>query len=546
MPLAEQASGSVALGNQLFQTMTRFSSRILRAARHIVLLGAVFCCGSLASGATIPARPNIVVILADDLGYGDLGCYNPQSKIPTPHLDALAKQGMRLTDAHAAAAICTPSRYGLLTGRYPWRPRGPGSAPGAKAPVGVTNVAPWGPPVFSADRLTVPGFLRSHGYATACIGKWHLGWEWPTRDGQPPRNGPDNRSNVDFERPIGGGPTTRGFDTYFGTDVPNYPPYSFIENDRTLGIPDVATSTEFETPGPKLAGWNQTEILTELTRRAVRYVGEAAGRGRPFFLYFPLTSPHHPVVPTAEFRGRSQAGDYGDFVVQTDWSVGQVLAALDRAGVAGDTLVIFTSDNGPEITRLNNAGTKNVMPVGAYDRVRQYGHASMGPWRGIKYAAWEGGHRVPLLARWPGRIPAGTTSTELLCLTDLLATCAALVGGELPRDAGEDSFDALPILFGGKSRRDAVVTKSDGVTLAVRRGPWVWLNAPAGDRREPDWWREMRGYEADSHPGQLYDLSRDPSQRNNQFAARPELVEELRAFLRQLEQNGRHAPAPPR
>ncbi len=526
--------------------MTALLSRTLRIRRHLVLLGAAFCGGSLASGATNPARPNIVVILADDLGYGDLGCYNPQSKIPTPHLDALAKEGMRLTDAHAAAAICTPSRYGLLTGRYPWRPHGSGGSPGAKAPAGVTNVAPWGPPVFGADRLTVPGFLRSRGYTTACIGKWHLGWEWPTRDGQPPRTGPDNRSNVDFGRPIGGGPTTRGFDTYFGTDVPNYPPYCFIENDRTLGIPDVPTSTEFETPGPKLAGWSQSEILPELTRRAVRYVEEAAGRGRPFFLYFPLTSPHHPVVPTAEFRGRSQAGDYGDFVVQTDWSVGQVLAAVDRAGVARDTLLIFTSDNGPEITRLNNLGTKNVMPVGAYDRVRQYGHASMGPWRGIKYEAWEGGHRVPFLARWPGRIPAGTTSTELLCLTDLLATCAAIVGGALPRNAGEDSFDALPLLLGGKSRRDAVVTKSAGAALAVRRGPWVWIDAPAGSRQEPAWWRELRGYKADSHPGQLYDLSHDPSQRHNQFATKPEIVQELRAFVRQLEQEGRHAPAPPR
>ena len=522
--------------------MPLFPSLRRRSWLPLVLLAAVSCRVTPASGATPPARPNLVVILADDLGYGDLGCYNPQSKIPTPHLDALAGQGMRLTDAHAAAAICTPSRFGLLTGRYPWRPRGPADGTGAKAPAGVTNVAPWGPPVFGPDRLTVAGFLRRHGYATACIGKWHLGWEWPTRDGQPPRTGPDLLSNIDFTRPIGGGPTARGFDTYFGTDVPNYPPYCFIENDRTVGLPDLPTSTEFETPGPKLPGWNQAAILPELTRRAVRSIEEAAGRGRPFFLYFPLTSPHHPVVPTAEFRGRSQAGDYGDFVVQTDSSVGQVLAALDRAGVAGDTLVIFTSDNGPEITRLNNAGTKNVMPVGAYDRVRQYGHASSGPWRGIKYDAWEGGHRVPFLARWPGRIPAGSTSAELLCHTDLLATCAALVGGELPPDAGEDSFDALPVLLGGKSRRDAVVTRSAGAARAVRRGDWVWIDAPAGGRSEPAWWREKLGYPEDSQPGQLYDLRADPGQRHNHFAAKPELVEELRAFVGQIEKSGRHAP----
>lgn len=515
--------------------MFRFPSSIRRSLCHLAVLGAAACCGSPESGATQPTRPNIVVMLADDLGYGDLGCYNPRSKIPTPHLDALAAEGIRLTDAHAAAAICTPSRFGLLTGLYPWRPCRPEDAAGAKAMSGVTNVAPWGPPVFGADQLTVPGFLRRHGYATACIGKWHLGWDWPTRDGQPPRTGPDLRSNVDFARPIGGGPTARGFDSYFGTDVPNYPPYCFIENDRTLGLPDLPTSTEFETPGPKLAGWNQSAILPELTRRAVRSVEESAGRGRPFFLYFPLTFPHHPVVPTAEFRGRSQAGDYGDFVVQTDWSVGQVLAALDRAGVAGNTLVIFTSDNGPEITRLNNAGTMNVMPVGAYDRVRRYGHSSMGPWRGSKYDAWEGGHRVPFLARWPGRIPAGKTSAELLCHTDLLATCAALVGGELPQDAGEDSCDALPLLLGGKSRRDALVTRSAGAARAVRRGDWVWIDGPASSRSEPAWWREMHGYEADSQPEQLYDLRADPGQRHNQFEAKPELVEELRAWVGQLE-----------
>lgn len=473
-------------------------------------------------------KPNIVVILADDLGYGDLGSYNPESKIPTPHLDRLAQQGVRLTDAHAAAAICTPSRYGLLTGRYPWRP-----------PL-VSNVAIWGKPVIPRDRLTLPKLLQQHGYLTACIGKWHLGWEWPTRDGARPRTNRDGSCNVDFNKPIAEGPTTRGFDYYFGTCVPNYPPYCFIENDRTVGIPSEA-STEFEFPGPKAPGWDQKEILPALTHLAVRYIEAAARSKKPFFLYFALTAPHHPVVPTAEFRGKSGAGDYGDFVAQTDWTVGQVLAALDRTKLAKDTLVIFTSDNGPEITRIRADGFK-VMEVGAYDRLQRYGHASMGPLRGIKYEAWEGGHRVPFLARWPGKIPAGVVSDQLFCLTDLLATVAAILGVRLPNDAAEDSFNALPLLRGGKAERDHVVLMGVRHNLAVRKGEWVWINAPAGFHEEPEWFRQARGYEPNPHPGQLYNLREDLPQRRNHYAEQSQKLHELKALLEQLQNRGRSRP----
>jgi len=493
------------------------------AAVLLALLGAVD------AGASTASKPNLIVILADDLGYGDPGCYNPQSKIPTPNLDRLARQGIRLTDAHAPAAVCAPTRYGLLTGRYPWRSGGTG------------NLPPWATPAIPSDRLTLPRWLQQHGYATACIGKWHLGWRWPTTDGKRPRSFPDGRSNVDFSKPIADGPTTRGFDYYFGTCVPNYPPYCFIENDRTVGIPTEAT-TEFETPGPKLPGWDQEKILPELTRRAVRYIETAPQSKKPFFLYFPLTAPHHPVVPTAEFRGKSSAGEYGDFVMQADWTVGQVLDALDRTGLAENTLVIVTSDNGPEITRTNMAGAKPVMPVGAYDRIKKYGHASMGPLRGIKYETWEGGHRVPFLARWPGKIPAGATSDELLCLTDLLATAAALVGEPLPDNAGEDSFDALPVLRGGKSRRDTAVLVGARNNLAVRKGDWVWLNTPAGVKEEPDWFQQERGYTRNPHSEQLYNLREDISQRHNLYAEQPQRVRELSALLKTLEQQGRSRP----
>jgi arylsulfatase A-like enzyme len=283
--------------------------------------------------AAEPPKPNIVYILADDLGYGDPGCYNPKSKIPTPNLDRLAKEGVRFTDAHSPSAVCTPTRYALLTGRYAWRTR-----------LQRNVLGPFSQPLITEKLLTVPAMLREQGYITACIGKWHLGWGWPT---------PANGGNRDFSKPILDGPTTRGFDLYFGTDVPNYPPYCFIENDRTVGLPltDAPVGRDnFNIAGPMLPDWKLVDVLPGLEKRAVEYIEKAAKGGKPFFLYLPLTSPHYPVVPSAAFKGKSKAGDFGDFVVQTDHVVGQVLAALEKAGVTEKTLVIFTSDNGPEIT----------------------------------------------------------------------------------------------------------------------------------------------------------------------------------------------------
>lgn len=474
------------------------------------------------------SRPNIVVILADDLGYGDLGCYNPQSKIPTPNIDRLSTQGIRFTDAHVAAAICSPSRYGLLTGQYPWRTRPGGSALGT-----------WAAPIIAKDRLTLPAMLQQAGYATACIGKWHLGWEWPTTDGKPVTTGADTLGNLDFSKPILAGPTTHGFDYYFGTDVPNFPPYCFIENDRTVGLPSAPTG-EYEFPGPKLPGWNRVEILPELTRRAVRYIEEAARDDRPFFLYFSLTSPHNPILPTKEFRGKSGAGDYGDFVMQTDWTVGQVMAALERANIAERTLLVFTSDNGPAggIGRYS-ADTPPVY-IGAYERIRTSGHASMASLRGTKGDAWEGGHRVPFLARWPERIAAGSASSELLCLTDMMATCAALVGAKVPASAGEDSYDALPALLGGKARRPSAVLASGKLPLAVRQGDWVWVDSPMPlYGQEPPWYKEARGYGPSPQAAQLYNLSNDQAQSYDRSAENPDKAEELRVLLTAIKAAGR-------
>ena len=481
-------------------------------------------------------RPNIVVILADDLGYGDLRCYNPQSKIPTPNLDRLAAEGLRFTDAHAPDAVCSPTRYGLLTGRYAFR---------SHLKKGV--LAPWDSPLIEPGRLTLPAMLRAQGYATACIGKWHLGWNWPTKDGLRPGS-TDGLGNVDFSQPITEGPTTRGFDYYFGTDVPNYPPYCFIENDRTVGVPSVAAPMQkggFNRPGPMLPGWSLTNIMPGLTRRAVQYVEEAARSRKPFFLYFPLTAPHYPIVPTEEFKGRSKAGEYGDFVAQVDGTVGEVAAALARSGLAANTLLVFTSDNGPECSEI--AG-------GAYGRVREYGHWSMDALRGVKRDTWEGGHRVPFVARWPGHIPAGQTSAEVICHVDLMASFAALLKAKIPAGAGEDSYNVLPALLGKKLKRpirQATVLHGCNGSFALREGDWVLIDAPSGDNNggprnpgEPTWFKQERGYATNSFPGELYNLRDDLAQRRNLYVEKPEMVLRLKALLEKYKQQGHSTPGP--
>jgi arylsulfatase A-like enzyme len=473
-----------------------------------------------------PAKPNIVYILTDDLGYGDVGCYNPKSKIPTPNIDRLAREGMRFSDAHSPSAVCTPTRYALLTGRYAWRTR-----------LQRNVLGPFSQPLISENQLTVAGLLRSRGYATACIGKWHLGWGWPQLGKGEKR---------DFTQSIPNGPTTRGFDYYFGTDVPNYRPYCFLENDRTVGIPSAAAPVgkdAFNIAGPMLPGWKLVDVLPELEKRAVMYIESAAKGNKPFFLYLPLTSPHYPVLPSPGFSNKSEAGAYGDFVVQTDQVVGSVLDALKRSGVAESTIVILTSDNGPETTGEVNPG--------AYDRLRLFRHASMGIFRGVKRDAWEGGHRVPFIARWPGKIPAGRTCEETICHVDLMATVASLLEIKLPADAGVDSVNILPALLGEKRNaplREATVHHSGQGKFAIRRGDWVLIFAASGDdngkRGEPAWFKEERGYKPHVDAGELFNLAKDPTQKHNVFSTEGAKVDELTALMRRYVVEGRSTPGP--
>jgi arylsulfatase A-like enzyme len=473
------------------------------------------------------ALPNIVLILADDLGYGDPGCYNDASRIPTPHIDRLAEQGMRFTDAHTPSSVCTPTRYGLLTGRFCWR-----------TPLKRSVLWPWDPPLIESDRLTLPAMLQAQGYATACVGKWHLGWDWPIDESGyisdefsghtlPRAVREAFGSRIDFTRPTRGGPTDRGFDAYFGDDVPNFPPYCFIENDRTVGVPSVPKpKSMFGHAGPALAGWDLSVVLPTLAQRAAAAIetwGSDEAR-RPFFLYVPLTAPHTPIAPSPHFAGASQAGAYGDFVHQVDWTVGQVTAALERTGLAGSTLLIFTSDNGSP----QRDGTGMSGPTGS---VKAFGHDPSRPWRGMKSDAWEAGHRVPFIARWPGRIAASSTSDEPIILTDLMRTIATIVGHDLPADAAEDSVDILPALEGADLAapiHDVLVHHSGNGVFAIREGRWKLIAGRGSGgftRYAPP---------ADAPEGQLYDLVLDPAETRNVYAEHPDVVSRLSKRLRDV------------
>ncbi|MBL9212115.1 MAG: arylsulfatase [Opitutaceae bacterium] len=474
--------------------------RTLVASLAIALLAVV------AVSAATPARPNIVYILADDMGIGDVSALDPaRGRIKTPHLDRLASQGMVFTDAHSGSSVCTPTRYGLLTGRYAWR---------TTLQKGVLDGSD-DPPLIAAGRLTVPALLKQHGYATAAIGKWHLGFGSELPPGAKPVD-PKRGRTFEAGLPVGSriidGPVTRGFDYFWGCS--NARTMSgLIENERVIEtLPPVA-------------------MLPRLGERAVAYLAERARTPAPFFLYVPLTSPHTPILPTPEWQGKSGLGAYGDFVLQTDAVVGEILAALERHGLAGNTLVIFTADNG-------------CSPAADTPGLERQGHFASAGFRGYKADIWEGGHRVPFIARWPGRIAAGSRSDQLICHTDLLATCAELIGVPLPADAGEDSVSILPALLGRAREplREAVVHHSINGLFSLRQGPWKLALCPAsGGWSKPG---DAEARRAGSPAVQLYRLDSDPGETNNLQAAQPEVVARLTALLERYVADGRSTPGP--
>ena len=502
-----------------------------------IALAAVVAVVALQPCAAATTPPNIVVIYADDLGYGDLHCYNPdRGKIPTPHLDRLAAEGMRFTDAHSSSGVCSPSRYTLLTGRYHWRTR---------LQAGI--VGTWGAPLIAPDRLTLGTLVQQQGYRTACIGKWHLGWGWALTPEEkqsvaPPHPASGSLPTVTaeqrgtwqriFSRPIGEGPTTRGFNVYFGTDVPNWPPFCFIDNDRTVGIPsEFLPAEDFKhhrasTQGPALADWRLEAVLPALRDRAVQFITESSRSEKPFFLYMPLTSPHTPLAVNEPWKGKSGLDNAcADLIMETDAVVGDVLAALDASGAAPNTLVVFSSDNG------------FASYVGAKD-LESRGHYPSGPLRGYKSDAWEGGHRVPFLVRWPGVVQPGTVCDQLVHQADLMATCAEVLGTTLPDNVGEDSFSLMPLLKGGTApvREHAVSCSARGVP-AVRLGSWKYIAGPGAGGLS-------KGNDA-AKAVQLYDLATDIGEQNNLAEAEPDRITAMQQLLERLIVDGRSTPGAP-
>jgi len=465
------------------------------------LLGVL--CGQAAAAEA--AKPNIVILLADDMGYGDPRCYNPRSKIATPNIDRLAREGLRFTDAHAPGPLCHPSRYGLMTGRYPFR----------------TDITRWPTqPLIEEGRMTIASLLKSQGYHTAMVGKWHLGFR---------ENG--------YDQPLPGGPVDCGFQTFFGfrasTDIS---PYFYIRGDRAV-IPPTNHIEEHHSPGwtpsqgefwraggiaPNL---DLKDVLPKLTDEACAAINAHATNNRdtrqPLLLYLAYTAPHTPWLPAAEFAGKSTAGMYGDFVMMVDAQIGRVLAALEKVGMTQDTLLIFTSDNGPMW-----------LPADA----KRFGHDAAGGLRGMKGDAWEAGHRMPFIVRWPGRVKPGTVTDQTICFTDLFATFADVCGTKLPPGAGPDSFSFLPVLEGRQPkdqpiRGPIVMRAGSSPTMMISSGDWKLINQlGSGGFSQPKTIKPEPG----GPTGQLYNLRDDLAETNNLYLKHPEIVARLEAEMQRL------------
>ncbi|WP_205619028.1 sulfatase family protein [Rubritalea marina] len=488
--------------------------------------------------ASLAAKtPNVLIIYADDLGYGDLGCYNEDSKIPTPHLDKLAAGGMRFTDGHSSSGICTPSRYALLTGRHHWRDF-------------HDIVGAMGASVFKPERLTMPEMFQAKGYTTAAVGKWHLGWDWKSirKPGvkeltkQEQRKKGHHFSSYDWSKNIPDGPLAHGFDYYFGDTVINFPPYTWIENDRVTEVPDTMLDTKTFKPikegnwecrkGPMVTGWDPYENIPVTTQKAIAWMEEQTTQEKPFFLYFAFPSPHAPIIPNDAFDGKSEAGPYGDFVVETDDSVGKLLATLDRLKITDDTIVIFSADNGPESY--------------AYKRDEKLGHWSAYPLRGLKRDIYEGGHRVPFIIRYPGVTPAGSVSDSLVSQIDLMATLAKVIDFQLPNhNAAEDSYDQSAVLSDpNQIIRTEHVHNTFDRAFAMRQGDWVLIESQSGYHSKcPPTWEAKRSYPKDDEQAiELYNLKKDLSQMQNIASEHPEKVEQLQKRLKRIREQGFSAP----
>jgi len=491
------------------------------------------CCIPLLAGV-LSAKPNVILIYVDDMGYGDASCLNPKAKFKTPNIDRLAKEGMTFTDGHCSDTVCTPSRYGLLTGRYSWRTTLKRGVMGAE-----------GACLIADGRMTLASLLRDNGYVTGMVGKWHLGMDFPGTKG-----------DRDWTQPVKDMPLDKGFDYFWGIPASmNYGVLAWFEGRHAKVPPTLFTSkkpskiaisdyrimppyqkTVAEAPNPEESGGRKmnlktkglevasdfidVECLDRFTTQSLKWLdnqAEASRKGKPFFLYLPYTSPHKPVIPMPKFRGQGKAGAYGEFMIETDWHLGRILKWLDDEKLAKDTLVIFTSDNGPETTWRK--------------RIELYGHHSSGIYREGKRSIYDGGHRVPFLIRWPAKVKAGSQWDRPVCQTDILGTLAEMVGSRLPPDAGEDSISFYPVLSGGDTsklaRRAGMVHHSSNGRYAIRQGEWK-LIMEDGRRAKRE----------------LYNLSADPGEKSNLIRKHPGISRRLKMELTTLVRNGRSSVGP--
>jgi arylsulfatase A len=496
--------------------------------------------GGFANASTFP---NILLILADDLGYGDVGCYNADSKVPTPNMDRLAADGIRFTDAHSPATVCTPSRYSLMTGQMAFRvPNG-----------GTVFQGVGGPSLITSGKLTLPAMLKQQGYTTAVVGKWHVGLTFRDQAGAAIHSGQlEDVQRIDYSRRIEGGPLDIGFDYFFGTACCPTTDwlYAFIDGDR---IPQPPTGLIDKTKLPKhpyandcRAGYIATnypmeEVDMVFLKKSREFIAQHVRESpeKPFFLFHSTQAVHLPSFAAPQFKGKTQAGPHGDFIHQLDHIVGELMDDLEKLGVAENTLVIFSSDNGPEVT--------SVVHMRA-----DHSHDGAKPWRGVKRDSWEGGHRVPFIVRWPGQVKAGSVSDQLISLTDVMATLAAITDFDLPHQAAEDSFSLLPVLKGQATApiRPYLLTQAFAGkrTLAIRRGPWKYLDhrGSGGNNYER---ADLKPYaladSAPNAPAQLYNLETDPAETTNLYFQQPDVATELKALLQESISQGRSIPSSP-
>jgi len=472
--------------------------------------------------------PNIIYILADDLGYGDISTYNEEGKIITPNIDRIASEGIKFTDAHTSSSVCTPTRYGILTGRYNWR-----SSLKSGVLTGSSKA------LIPSSRTTVASLLKKQGYHTAFIGKWHLGWDWAMKQPGGKLGSGWNEGdfeNIDYTKEVANNPNDLGFDYAYGhAGSLDMAPYVYVENGKATEFPDTMTVNQGKyswwRKGPTAKDFIHEDVTPNFFRRAINHINVRSQKDQPFFLYLALPSPHTPILPTEEWEGKSKLNPYADFVMMVDAYIGSLERAIKVNGIEENTLLIFTSDNG-------------CSPAAKIDELKEKEHYPSYIYRGHKADIFEGGHRVPFIAKWPEKIQKGIVSDETICTTDLMATCADLSGYSFSKDEGEDSFSMLPIFEKGKSQRESTVHHSINGSFAIRKDEWKLILCPGSG----GWSFPKPGNKEviDTLPKhQLYNLERDPGETNNLIVQYPEKVEELRSLLIRYINEGRSTPGEP-